>query len=180
MSRVGKYPVVIPDGVQASLAERLLTVRGGKGSQSVPLLENINVVIEEGRICVSPRLQSKQARQSWGTTRALIRNAVVGVSEGFVTRMELKGVGYRAQAQGDILKLGLGFSHDVNFQIPNDVEIVVEGERGQLVIAIAGADKQRVGQVASDIRRWRPPEPYKGKGIRYVGEKVFLKEGKKK
>lgn len=179
MSRVGKYPVSIPSGVEISVVEGLLTAKGKNGEQEVPLSDYVSVEVADNVVTVTPINQTKKARQHWGMTRALINNAVVGASEGFTKRLEVNGVGYRAQVQGSTLKLQLGFSHDVNFPIPSDVKIAIEGDRGN-VIAVSGADKQRVGQIASNIRGYRPPEPYKGKGLRYTDETILRKEGKKK
>ncbi len=185
MSRVGKYPVIVPAGVTVSVDDSSIVTKGKNGEKSLPIMESVTVVLDGNLIMVTPKrnsrnIVSKRSRQAWGTMRSLIQNAVTGVSEGFVKRMEVNGVGYRAQVQGNILKMNLGFSHEVNFAVPADVRIVVEGDRGQTVLAVHGADNQRVGQVASEIRSWRRPEPYKGKGIRYVGEQILRKEGKKK
>ena len=180
MSRVGKNPVTVPAGVEVSIADGQFHAKGKNGEQVVPLSDLVDVSIADGRVAVAPKGTSKRIRQAWGTMRMLVNNAVIGVSEGFVKRMEVNGVGYRAQVQGSTLKLALGFSHDVLFPIPDDVKIAIEGDKGQLVIAVYGASKQRVGQVASEIRTWRTPEPYKGKGIKYAGEIILRKEGKKK
>jgi large subunit ribosomal protein L6 len=179
MSRVGINPVTIPSGVEVTVVERLLTAKGKNGELKVPLLDNVDVEIAENKVTVKPLNMSKKARQAWGTTRALINNAVLGASTGFTRRLEVNGVGYRAQIQGSTLKLALGLSHDVNFPIPSDVKIAIEGDRGN-VIAVSGASKQRVGQIASEIRAFRPPEPYKGKGVKYAEETILRKEGKKK
>lgn len=180
MSRVGKYPVSIPDGVEVSLVDDIFTAKGKNGELTVRKMESVDLSIEDKQVVVTPKKTNKKARQAWGATRALINNAVVGVSEGFVKRLEVKGVGYRAQVQGNVLKLSLGYSHDIDFPIPEDLKIAIEGERNQTLVAIYGADKQRVGQVASNIRSQRPPEPYKGKGVKYVDETILRKEGKKK
>lgn len=179
MSRVGVYPVTIPSGVDVSLADGILTAKGKNGEQTVKLLENVEVLIDEGKVAVKPLKQTKRARQAWGTTRALIANAIQGAGEGFTRRLEVNGVGYRAQVQGTTLKLSLGLSHDVNYPIPSDMRIAIEGDRNN-IITIFGASKQRVGQVASEIRSFRPPEPYKGKGVKYMEETILRKEGKKK
>ena len=179
MSRVGINPVSIPDGVEVTLAEGLLTAKGKNGEQQVRVLDFVDVSIDDGQVTVTPQNMSKRARQAWGTTRALINNAVVGASTGFTRRLEVNGVGYRALVQGNVLKLSLGLSHDVNYPIPEDVSIAIEGDRGN-VVAVSGASKQRVGQVASEIRAFRPPEPYKGKGVKYAEETILRKEGKKK
>ena len=179
MSRVGKYPVEVPSGVEISIVEGLLTAKGKNGEQQVPISDYVTVSQNENKVTVEPINQTKRARQQWGMTRALIANAVVGASDGFTKKLEVNGVGYRAQVQGSTLKLQLGFSHDVNFPIPQDVKIAIEGDRNN-VIAVSGASKQRVGQIASEIRAYREPEPYKGKGIRYTDETILRKEGKKK
>lgn len=179
MSRVGKYPVEVPSGVDVSIANGMLTAKGKNGEQHVALTDYVSVVQEDNKVSVSPVNQTKKARQHWGMMRAMINNAVVGASEGFTRKLEVNGVGYRAQVQGSTLKLQLGFSHDVEFPIPSDVKIAIEGDRNN-VIAVSGADKQRVGQVASNIRAYRPPEPYKGKGVKYAEERINRKEGKKK
>lgn len=180
MSRVGKYPVAVPSGVEVSIVEGIFKAKGKNGELSVELMEFVEVEIADNEVKVTPKSLTKRARQAWGTTRALINNAVLGASEGFSKKIEVKGVGYRASVQGKILKLALGFSHDVDFPIPEDVKIEIEGDRNQTIIAVSGASKQRVGQVASNIRGYRPPEPYKGKGLKYVDETILRKEGKKK
>lgn len=179
MSRVGINPVTIPSGVEVSLAEGLLTAKGKNGEQFVRILDFVDVKIADEKVTVAPQNMTKRARQAWGTTRALINNAIKGASEGFTRRLEVNGVGYRALVQGTTLKLSLGLSHDVNYPIPSDVNIAIEGDRGN-VIAVSGASKQRVGQIASEIRAFRPPEPYKGKGVKYAEEQILRKEGKKK
>jgi large subunit ribosomal protein L6 len=179
MSRIGINPVTIPSGVDVSLTNGVVTAKGKNGEQLVTVLDNVEVTIDDGKVTVTPLLKTKRARQAWGTTRALIANAVEGASTGFTKRLEVNGVGYRAAVQGSTLKLSLGFSHDVNYPIPSDLKIVVEGDKNN-VIAISGASKQRVGQIASEIRSYRPPEPYKGKGVKYSDEIILRKEGKKK
>lgn len=179
MSRVGKYPVTVPEGVEVAIVDGLLTAKGKNGEQQVAISEYVEVEHADGKVSVTPKSMSKRARQSWGMTRALIDNAVTGASEGFTRRLEVNGVGFRAQIQGSTLRLQLGFSHDVEFPIPSDVKIAIEGERGN-VISVSGASKQRVGQVAAEIRGFRPPEPYKGKGVKYDDERILRKEGKKK
>ena len=179
MSRVGKYPVAVPDGVEVIMGEGFVTAKGKLGELIVPILEHSAVSIADKLVTVTPLNMSKKAKQAWGTTRALIQNAVTGVSEGFKRELEINGVGYRAQLQGKTLKLQLGLSHDVDFPVPEDVTIALEGDRKN-VIAISGISKQRIGKVASDIRKYRPPEPYKGKGIKYMEERIVRKEGKKK
>lgn len=179
MSRVGKNPVEVPGGVDVSIAEGVLTAKGKLGELAVPLNDLVEVSRRENFIHVAPRAAAKRNRQMWGTMRSQIQNAVTGVSEGFTKRIEINGVGYRAQVQGSTLKLAVGLSHDVDFPIPSDVKIAMEGDRGN-VIAVSGASAQRVGQVASEIRSYRPPEPYKGKGLKYAHETIVRKEGKKK
>lgn len=179
MSRVGKYPVEVPNGVDISIVEGLLTAKGKNGEQKVTITDYVTVSMADNKVSVEPVNLTKKARQHWGMVRAMISNAVHGASEGFVKKLEVNGVGYRAQVQGTTLKLQLGFSHDVNFPIPADVKIAIEGDRGN-VISVSGADKQRVGQIASEIRGYRPPEPYKGKGLKYTDETILRKEGKKK
>jgi large subunit ribosomal protein L6 len=177
MSRIGKHPVTVPSGVQAQLAGRTLTVKGGLGTLSLMVSNDVSAQISDGTITIAPANDTKQARAMWGTTRALVNNMVTGVSNGFSVGLEINGVGYRAAVQGSMLNLQLGYSHDINFPIPADVKIACERPT---VITVGGADRQRVGQVAAEIRAFRPPEPYKGKGIRYAGEIVRRKEGKKK
>jgi large subunit ribosomal protein L6 len=179
MSRVGKNPVEVPSGVDISIVDGILTAKGKLGEQSVTLVNVVDVTVEDNLIKVAPRDDSKHSRSMWGTTRSLVQNAVSGVSEGFTKRLEIVGVGYRAQMQGKTLNLQLGFSHDVPFPVPEGISIALEGERGS-VIAVTGRNKQQVGQVASEIRAYRKPEPYKGKGVRYSDEYVLRKEGKKK
>jgi large subunit ribosomal protein L6 len=179
MSRVGKYPVAVPSGVDVSLAGNVLTAKGKLGELTVPFTDDVAVEMKDGKVWVSPTAESKRARAMWGTVRALVKNAVVGVSQGFTRRLEINGVGYRAQLQGKKLNLQLGYSHDIPFAIPEGITIKLEGDR-QSVIAVSGADRQQVGQVASVIRSYRGPEPYKGKGIKYQDEVILRKEGKKK
>ena len=177
MSRIGKRPVPIPAGVTAAMANGLLTVKGPKGSLDLAMRDEIAYKVEDGSISVQPANASKQARAFWGMQRTLVENLVTGVTEGFVKVLEITGVGYRANAQGKNLKLQLGYSHDVDFVIPDGIEIKTPDNT---TIEISGIDRQKVGQVAAEIRRWRKPEPYKGKGIKYRGEYIFRKEGKKK
>ena len=179
MSRVGQTPVEIPDGVEITISEGVLTAKGKLGTQMVDLLPVVQVSVNDGSVVVMPLNKGKRARTMWGTTRSLVNNAVVGVSEGFTRRLEVNGVGYRAQIQGKKLNLQLGYSHDIAFDVPEDIKIEVEGDRGN-VIAVSGVNKQRVGQVASEIRGFRKPEPYKGKGVKYADEQILRKEGKKK
>ncbi len=177
MSRIGKKPVPVPAGVSASIAERVLLVKGPKGELTMPMSDDISYTINAGDIAVMPANETKRARAFWGMQRTLVSNLVIGVSDGFTKVLEITGVGYRASVQGSNLKLQLGYSHDVDFAIPAGITIKTPD---QTTVEITGSDKQRVGQVAAEIRRWRKPEPYKGKGIKYRGEKIFRKEGKKK
>ena len=177
MSRIGKYPVTIPGGVEVQLAGQTLTAKGRLGALSLMLSNEVTTSIVDGTVTVAPKNDTKHSRAMWGTTRALINNMVTGVSTGFSVNLEITGVGYRAQVQGSTLNLQLGYSHDIPFPIPADVRITCERPT---VITVRGADRQRVGQIAADIRAYRPPEPYKGKGIKYATETVRRKEGKKK
>lgn len=177
MSRIGKKPVALPKGVTAEIKGQTIEVKGPKGSRSFTATDDVTLAVEEGTVKVTPRGMSKRARQQWGMTRSMVENLTVGVSEGFKKELEIQGVGYRAQMQGKTLKLSLGYSHDVNFETPEGVTISAPK---QTEIVVEGVDQQLVGQVAANIREWRRPEPYKGKGIRYKGEVVFRKEGKKK
>ncbi len=177
MSRVGKYPVSVPSGVTASVNGQAVTAKGKKGELSFTFNPEVEIKLEDGNIAVSPRSNSRFARQMWGTARAVIQNMVNGVSEGFSKTLELKGVGYRCAVKGKNLELQLGFSHDVIFPIPEGLEIKVEGTTQ---VIISGASKERVGQTAAEIRSYRKPEPYKGKGVHYKGEFILRKEGKKK
>jgi ribosomal protein L6, bacterial type len=177
MSRIGKVPVTIPSGVTAAVADGVLTVKGPKGTLTLGLREEISYTVEDGRIVVRPANDTKAARAFWGMQRTLVSNLVTGVTDGYTKVLEITGVGYRATAQGKTLKLQLGYSHDVNFPVPEGIEIKTPDNT---TVEISGIDKQKVGQVAAEIRRWRKPEPYKGKGIKYRGEYIFRKEGKKK
>ena len=177
MSRIGKKPVAIPNGVTADIANGLLTVKGPKGSLTLPLVDEINYAVEDGTISVQPANDTKRARAFWGMQRTLVSNLVTGVTQGYTKILDIPGVGYRANAQGKNLKLQLGYSHDVDFAVPEGIEIKTPDNT---TVEISGIDKQKVGQVAAEIRRWRKPEPYKGKGIKYRGEFIFRKEGKKK
>ncbi|MDH3669166.1 MAG: 50S ribosomal protein L6 [Paracoccaceae bacterium] len=177
MSRIGKKPVEMPSGVSASTSGQTIEVKGPKGVRSFTATDDVDLVIEDNAIRINPRGLSKRARQQWGMTRTQVANLVAGVTEGFKKELEITGVGYRAQVQGKTLKLSLGYSHDVEFEIPEGIEIKCEKPTE---IAITGIDQQRVGQVAAEIRDWRRPEPFKGKGVRYKGEYIFRKEGKKK
>ena len=177
MSRIGKKPVPLTAGVTASVAGQTVEVKGPKGTRSFTATDDVTLSLEEGAVKVTPRGLSKRARQQWGMTRSMVENLTVGVSTGFKKELEIQGVGYRASMQGKNLKLALGYSHDVNFEAPEGMTIT---SPKQTEIVVEGIDQQLVGQVAANIREWRRPEPYKGKGIRYKGEVVFRKEGKKK
>lgn len=177
MSRIGKRPVAVPGGVTAAIADGTLTVKGPKGTLTLSLADDVTYSIEEGSISVQPANDTKRARSFWGMQRTLVQNLVTGVTDGYTRVLEITGVGYRANAQGRNLKLQLGYSHDVDFAVPEGIEIKTPDNT---TIEISGIDKQKVGQVAAEIRRWRKPEPYKGKGIKYRGEFIFRKEGKKK
>ncbi len=177
MSRVGKNPVSIPQGVECSVANNTFNAKGKLGSLVLPLSKEIKVAINDGKIVVTPLSNSKAARMMWGTTQRLVSNVVVGVNEGFAKRLEINGVGYRAQMQGTKLVLNLGFSHDVIVEVPSDIKVVCEKPT---LLVISGANRQKVGEFAANIRGYRPPEPYKGKGVKYEGEFILRKEGKKK
>ena len=177
MSRIGKQPVALPDGVTASLSGQTIEVKGPKATKTFTATDDVTITIDDGQVTVAPRGKSKRARQQWGMTRTIIANLVHGSNETFKKELEIQGVGYRAQVQGNIVKLNLGLSHDVDFEVPEGVTVTA-AKPTELVVE--GYDKQLVGQVAANIRDWRRPEPYKGKGIRYKGEYIFLKEGKKK
>ncbi len=178
MSRIGKKPVAMPSGVTANVEGQTLTVKGPKGTLSMVLLDDlVNTKIEDGAISVTPVAVSQRNRAAWGMQRTQVQNLVTGVTDGFTKVLEINGVGYRAAAQGKNLKLQLGYSHDVNYAIPDGIDVKTPDAT---TIEISGIDRQQVGQVAAEIRRWRKPEPYKGKGIKYRGEYIFRKEGKKK
>ena len=177
MSRIGKKSVAVPAGVSATIAGNVLSVKGPKGLLTLSMVPDIAYTVESDAISVMPANESKTARAYWGMQRTLVSNLVVGVSTGFTKVLEITGVGYRANVQGSNLKLQLGYSHDVDYPIPDGIAIKTPD---QTTVEITGADKQQVGQVAAEIRRWRKPEPYKGKGIKYRGEFIFRKEGKKK
>jgi large subunit ribosomal protein L6 len=177
MSRIGKKPVTLLSGVTASVSGQTVEVKGPKGTRSFTATDDVTLAIDEGAIKVTPRGTSKRARQQWGMARSMVENLVVGVSTGFKKELEIQGVGYRAAMAGNVLKLSLGYSHEVNFEVPAGVTVSAPK---QTEIIVEGIDQQLVGQVAANIREWRKPEPYKGKGIRYKGEFVFRKEGKKK
>ena len=177
MSRIGKRPVSVPSGVSAEIADGTLSVKGPKGTLTLSMRDEISYTLGDGSILVKPANDSKSARAFWGMQRTLVENLVTGVTAGYTKVLDITGVGYRANVQGKNLKLQLGYSHDVDFAIPEGIEIKTPDNT---TIEISGIDKQKVGQVAAEIRRWRKPEPYKGKGIRYRGEYIFRKEGKKK
>jgi large subunit ribosomal protein L6 len=177
MSRIGKKPVAIPAGVTAKIEGQLVSVKGGKGSLTFSAPDDVAVVLGDGGIEVSPRNETKRARALWGMTRSMVNNLVTGVSKGFERRLEITGVGYKAAVSGKNLQLSLGYSHDVTFPIPEGIGIFAPKPTE---VAITGIDKRQVGQVAAEIRSLRPPEPYKGKGVKYANEFIFRKEGKKK
>jgi large subunit ribosomal protein L6 len=177
MSRIGKNPVSVPGGVQVQLSGRTLTAKGALGTLSLVVANDVMASLSDDAVKIAPANDTKRARAMWGTTRALVNNMVTGVSKGFSVGLEINGVGYRAAVQGNTLNLQLGYSHDIAFPIPADVKIACERPT---IITVTGADRQRVGQVAAEIRGFRPPEPYKGKGIKYAREIVRRKEGKKK
>jgi len=177
MSRIGNKAVAVPTGVTANVEGQTVKVKGPKGALQLVLHDDIVVTMDKGSFKIEPRGESKRARSLWGTSRTLVANLINGVTKGFEEKLEINGVGYRAAVQGKSLNLQLGFSHDVNFKIPEGITIVTPKPTE---ITITGVDKQKVGQVAAEIRGYRPPEPYKGKGVKYVGEYIFRKEGKKK
>jgi large subunit ribosomal protein L6 len=177
MSRVGKKPVAVPSGVTASVTGQTVKMKGAKGELSFLVPEEVTVAMENGAVSVAPRDQSKTARAKWGMSRAQVQSLVDGVTKGFEKKLEVNGVGYRAQVAGKALKLSLGYSHDIDYQIPAGITITTPKPTE---IVIVGIDKQKVGQTAAEIRDFRGPEPYKGKGVKYAGEFIFRKEGKKK
>ena len=177
MSRIGKKPVDLPSGVSAQISGQTVEVKGPRGTRSFTATDDVTIAQDGDALTVRPRGQSKRARQQWGLSRTMVANCVQGVSTGFRKELEIQGVGYRAQIQGSTLRLNLGYSHDVDFPVPAGVTITAPKVTQ---VVIEGSDEQQVGQVAANIREWRPPEPYKGKGIRYAGEQIFRKEGKKK
>jgi large subunit ribosomal protein L6 len=176
MSRIGKKSVGLPDGVTALVSGQSIEVKGPKGTRSFKATDDVTLSVDDGSVSVVPRGKSKRARQQWGMSRTRIQNLVTGVTAGFKKELEIQGVGYRAQIQGNVLKLNLGYSHDVDFIVPEGVTVTAP-KLTQIIVE--GIDEQQVGQVAANIREWRKPEPYKGKGIRYAGEYVFRKEGKR-
>ncbi|MDR0809896.1 MAG: 50S ribosomal protein L6 [Gemmobacter sp.] len=177
MSRIGKKPVALPKGVSAEIKGQTVEVKGPKGTRSFTATDDVTMALEDGSLKVIPRGTSKRARQQWGMVRSQVENLVIGVTEGFKKDLEIQGVGYRAAMQGNVLKLQVGYSHEVNFEVPKGVTVTAPK---QTEIVVEGIDQQLVGQVAANIRDWKRPEPYKGKGIRYKDEFVFRKEGKKK
>ena len=177
MSRIGKKPVAVPAGVTATIENGTLSVKGPKGTLAMSLVDEVEYALEDGAVAVRPANDSHRARAFWGMQRTMVQNLVTGVTEGFTETLLISGVGYRANMQGKTLKLQLGYSHDVDFAVPEGIEIKTPD---QTTVEISGIDRQKVGQVAAEIRRWRKPEPYKGKGIKYRDEFVFRKEGKKK
>ncbi|MGH1368065.1 MAG: 50S ribosomal protein L6 [Maritimibacter sp.] len=177
MSRIGKRPVELPAGVTASVSGQTIEVKGPKGTRTFTATDDVTLNVAENAITVEPRGKSKRARQQWGMSRTMVGNMVTGVTDGFKKELEINGVGYRAQMQGNTLKLNLGYSHDVDFVAPEGVTVTAPK---QTEIVVEGIDQQLVGQVAANIREWRAPEPYKGKGIKYKDEYIFRKEGKKK
>jgi len=177
MSRIGKKPVTLPAGVTASVSGQTIEVKGPKGTRSFKATDDVTLAVNDNVVSITPRGMSKRARQQWGMSRTMVANLVTGVTTGFKKELEIQGVGYRAQMQGNSLKLNLGLSHDVTYTAPEGVTVT---SPKPTIIIVEGIDDQAVGQVAANIRAWRKPEPYKGKGIRYKGEFVFRKEGKKK
>src|SRR5580704_9461797 len=177
MSRIGKKPVAIPTGVTANVEGQTVKMKGPKGALALVLPDDVTVKMDNGAIKVDPRTETQRARAMWGTSRTLVSNLVTGVTKGFEDKLEITGVGYRASVQGKNLQIALGYSHDVVYPIPEGIAIVTPKPTE---IVITGMDKQKVGQVAAEIRGFRPPEPYKGKGVKYAGEYIFRKEGKKK
>jgi len=177
MSRIGKKPVSVPSGVTANIDGQSVSIKGPKGQLEAVLVADVLVALDDDGISVKPRDDSKRSRSMWGMQRTVVANMIEGVSSGFSKTLEINGVGYRAQLQGRNLQLALGFSHDVNYAIPEGIDIACPKPTE---ITVSGIDKQKVGQVAAEIRRYRPPEPYKGKGVKYAGEYIFRKEGKKK
>jgi large subunit ribosomal protein L6 len=178
MSRIGKKAIAVPAGVTATVESGTLTVKGPKGTLAMQLLDDlVKYEVADGEIRVTPVVDAQRNRAAWGMQRTLVQNLVTGVTEGFTKVLEITGVGYRAAAQGKTLRLQLGYSHDVNFPVPEGIDIKTPDPN---TVEISGIDRQKVGQVAAEIRRWRKPEPYKGKGIKYRGEYIFRKEGKKK
>jgi len=180
MSRIGKKPVVVPDKVTATINGQNVKVKGPKGELEFTCPDSVTVAMSEGNIVVTPKDDTKKSRSMWGMTRTMVLNLLVGVTEGYSKTLEIQGIGYRAAMKGkDTLQLNLGYSHEVLHKLPKGIEVTVGGAK-QEIVTVAGIDKQLVGQVAAEIRDYRPPEPYQGKGVRYQGEYIFRKEGKKK
>lgn len=177
MSRVGKHPVAVPSGVEVQISGQTLSAKGSLGTLRLVVSNEVTAAVADGAVTIAPKNDTKHARAMWGTTRALVNNMITGVAKGFSVTLEINGVGYRAAVQGSTLNLQLGYSHEIAYPIPSDVNIVCERPT---LIRVSGADRQRVGQIAAEIRAYRPPEPYKGKGIKYSTETVRRKEGKKK
>ena len=177
MSRVGKKPVAVPAGVTAKVEGQTVSVKGGKGALDFTVPDDVEVALADGQLTVKPRSDTKRAQAMWGMSRAMLANLVTGVSAGFEKRLEITGVGYKAAVQGKKLVLSLGYSHDINYPIPDGIDIKAT-KPTELVVS--GIDRREVGQICSEIRAYRPPEPYKGKGVKYAGEFIFRKEGKKK
>jgi large subunit ribosomal protein L6 len=177
MSRIGKSPVKVPAGVDVKLAGQILTAKGKLGEGSVTLVDDVAVELKDGVITVAPRSESRTARNMWGTSRTMVTNLLHGVADGFTENLEINGVGYRAAVQGKELVLSLGYTHDIKYPIPAGVTMKTEKPT---TIAITGPNKQQIGQIAAEIRAFRPPEPYKGKGVKYAAETIIRKEGKKK
>jgi large subunit ribosomal protein L6 len=177
MSRIGKRPVAVPSGVTANVEGQTVKVKGPKGALQLVVPDDVGVKLDGGQIKLEPRDETKRARSQWGTSRTLIANLISGVTKGFEQRLEINGVGYRAAVQGKNLQIALGYSHDILYPIPDGITIATPRP---VEIVISGSDRQKVGQVAAEIRDYRPPEPYKGKGIKYADERIFRKEGKKK
>ena len=177
MSRIGKLPVAIPDGVTANVEGQTVTAKGPKGELQFVVNDEVLVKMEDGAIKVDPRDETKGARSKWGMSRTMIANIMTGVKDGFEKKLEINGVGYRAAIQGTNVQLALGFSHDVVYEVPEGISVACPKPTE---IVVTGIDKQKVGQVAAELRSYRPPEPYKGKGVKYADETIFRKEGKKK
>jgi large subunit ribosomal protein L6 len=177
MSRIGNKAITVPSGVTANVEGQTVKVKGPKGALAVALHDDVEVKLDKGQIKIDPRFETKRARSQWGTSRTLVANLIAGVTKGFESKLEINGVGYRAAVQGKNLQLALGYSHDVVYPIPEGITIATPKP---VEIVITGSDRQKVGQVAAEIREFRPPEPYKGKGIKYADERIFRKEGKKK
>jgi large subunit ribosomal protein L6 len=177
MSRIGKHPVQVPGGVTVAVDGQTVSAKGKLGALVATLPPEVVIGFEDGRVTITPRDEEKRSRAMWGMSRSLVQNLVKGVADGYTRRLEISGVGYRAAVDGKVLNLQLGYSHDIKFAVPEDIKIVCETPT---VVIISGADKQRVGQIAAEIRGFRPPEPYKGKGVKYAEERILRKEGKKK